>query len=191
VGLGDVLFGRKRLKGAKLDKLFALSTAYVTLQTELGLKSAGAAAVVFKPLSAAQFNQAEQEIDELLGVAARDSGSQVRRRDDSLGFQWLIVRDPDFEDLVTTVHLVSSELKSRGFGEQLLAAIFRFEGGGKQTNLVYGYKRGTFWPFVPTGEGHERDNPEEMRLKNELGKELPIEPDLTRWLALYDAPLDE
>lgn len=190
MGLGDILFGRKKLGRANLDKLFALSTAYVHLQSALGLRTAGVSAVVFKPLSAADFSRAEQEIDELLAVAARDSGSEVRRRQDTLGYQWIVVRDSDFEDLVTTVHLVSSELQARGFGEQLLGAVFRFEGNERETNLVYGYKRGTFWPFIPTGEGQARDNAEELRLKNELERELPIEPDLTRWLALYDAPLD-
>jgi hypothetical protein len=190
MGLGDVLFGRKKLKGAKLDKLFALSTAQVTLESELGLKSSGAAAVVFKPLSAGEFARAEQELDELLGVAAQSSGSEVRRRSDSYGFQWLVIRDPDFEDLVTTVHLVSSELDARGFGEQLLAALFPFEGKDRRVNIVYGFKRGTFWPFIPTGSNKERDNAEEMRLKNELDQELPIEPDLERWLGLFDAPLD-
>jgi PspAB-like protein len=190
VGLGDILFGKKRLKGANLDKLFALSTAEVTLKTELGLRSAGVAAVVFKPLSASEFSRAEQEIDELLGVAAQSSGSEVRRRSDSLGFNWLVIRDPDFEDLVTSVHLVSSELQARGFGGQLLAALFPFEGAEKPVNLIYGFKNGTFWPFVPSGADQERDNAQEMRLKNELEKELPIEPDLTRWLALFNAPLD-
>jgi hypothetical protein len=190
VGLTDILFGRKRLRGAKLDKLFALSTAQITLQAELGLRPAGAAAVVFKPLSAGEFARAEQEIDELLGVAAQSSGSEVRRRSDSFGFQWLVVRDRDFEDLVTSVHLVSSELKARGFGERLLAALFAFEDGERRVNLIYGYKRGTFWPFIPTGKEQERDNAEEIRLKNELEGELPIEPDLTRWLGLFDAPLE-
>jgi hypothetical protein len=114
----------------------------------------------------------------------------VRRRQDPYGFQWIVVRDRDFEDLVTSVHLVSSELEARGFGGQLLAALFAFEGGERTVNLIYGYKRGAFWPFVPTGDGQERDNPEELRLRNELGKELPMEPDLTRWLGLFDAPLD-
>lgn len=190
MGLTDVLFGRKKLKGAKLDKLFALATAHITLQTELDLKSSGVAAVCFKPLSAGEFARAEQEVDELLGVAAQSSGSQVRRRSDSLGFQWLVVRDPDFEDLVTTVNLVSTELDSRGFGAQLLAALFAFEGGGRTVYIVYGYKTGTFWPFIPTGQGQERDNAEELRLKNELEGELPIEPQLERWLGLFDAPLD-
>jgi hypothetical protein len=192
VGLGDVLFGRKKLKGAKLDRLFALSTAQITLETELALRPAGVAGIVFKPLSAGEFMRAEQEIDELLGIVAQTSGSEVRRRQDSFGYQWLVVRDRDFEDLVTGVHLVASELVAHGFGEQLLAAIFAFEGrdAERPVHLIYGFKRGAFWPFVPTGKDQERDNAEELRLKNELQGELPFEPDLTRWLGLFDAPLE-
>jgi hypothetical protein len=192
MGFTDVLFGRKKLKGAKLDRLFALSAAQITLETELGLKPAGIAAVCFKPLSAGEFARAEQEIDELLGVTAQSTGATVRRRSDSFGFQWLVVHDPDFEDLVTTVNLVSTELDARGFGSQLLAALFAFESAkdDRRVFLVYGYKTGTFWPFIPTGEDQKRDNPEELRLKNELENELPIEPQLERWLGLFDAPLD-
>jgi hypothetical protein len=137
--------------------------------------------------------QAESELDELLGVVTRDSGSRVRRRSDSFGFEWIVIQDKDFEDLVTATHLVSSELSDRGFGGQLLAAVFAFHDRKEErpVYLIYGYKRGTFWPFVPKGEVQERDNPEEMRLKNVLESELPIEPDLTRWLALFNAPLDE
>ena len=189
MGLGNMLFGRKKLSPAKLDKLFALPSAAITMEADLGLRSDGVAAVVFKPLSAGDFMRAEQEIDELLGVAARDSGSEVRRREDKFGFQWLVVRDKDLEDLVTSVHLVSSELESRGFGEQVLVALFRFKGKDRPVYLVYGYKTGTFWPFVPTGEKQERDNARELELKAKLEKELPVEPDLTKWFALFDAPI--
>ena len=58
MGLTDVLFGRKKLKKAVEEKLFAISTAQVTLDTELGLKPSGAAAVVFKPLSAVLLQRA-------------------------------------------------------------------------------------------------------------------------------------
>jgi hypothetical protein len=90
------------------------------------------------------------------------------------------------------VNLVSTELDARGFGSQLLAALFAFEEreGGRPTYLVYGYKTGTFWPFIPTGEDQKRDNAAELRLKNELEGELPIEPQLERWLGLFDAPLE-
>jgi hypothetical protein len=189
VGLGDILFGRKKLKEASGEKLFALSTARVTLETELGLKPAGAAALCFKPLSAGEFVRAENEMQELLDVAASSSGSRIRRRSDQFGFEWVIVEDEDFEDLVTTVHLVTSELQARGFGPQLLASIFRFEGGKHPVYWIYGYKRGAFWPFVPTGKDQERDNAEELELKAKLERELPIEEDLSRWFGMFDAPV--
>jgi hypothetical protein len=84
---------------------------------------------------------------------------------------------------------VASELEAKGFGGQLLAAAFKFEGGKHPVYWIYGFKTGTFWPFVPTGEKNERDNAEEMELKAKLEPELPVEPDLSRWLALFDAPI--
>jgi hypothetical protein len=189
VGFTDVLFGRRKLKDASGEKLFALSTARITLEAELGLKPAGAAAVCFKPLSAGEFVRAENELQELLDHAAQSSGSRLRRRSDEYGYEWLIIEDPDFEDLVTTAHLISSDLKARGFGPQLLASIFRFEGAKHPVYWIYSYKRGAFWPFVPTGKDQERDNPEELELKSKLEKELPIEQDLTRWFGMFDAPI--
>lgn len=189
MGLLDVLFGRKKLKEASGERIFALSTAQVTLETELGLRSAGRAGVCFKPLSAGEFAQAERDLAELLDSAARSSGSTIRRDSDRYGFEWIVIEDPDFEDLVTTVHLIGSELQARGFGPQLLAALFRFDGGEHPVYFIWGYKRGAFWPFVPTGEDQERDNAEELALKAKLERELPVEPDLTRWLALFGAPV--
>jgi hypothetical protein len=105
----------------------------------------------------------------------------------------VIVRDPDLEDQVTAVHAVGSELQAKGFGGQLLAAAFRFEGPasdpGHAVYWIYGFKTGTWWPFVPTGQKQERDNARELELKAKLEKELPIEPDLSKWLALFDAPI--
>lgn len=188
MGIRDVLFGRRRLKEAKREALFALPSAAVTMEVDLGLRPAPVAAVVFKPLSASEFVRAENELQELLDVAARESSSRIERRSDDYGFEWLIVRDEQFEDLVTTVHLVASELGERGFGPQLLAAVFRFDGGPQPVYLVYGYKRGAFWPFVPSGE-RERDNAKELDLKAKLEKEPPIEPDISMWFALFGLPI--
>jgi hypothetical protein len=194
VGLRDILFARKNLKGADEEQLFAISTARITLETELGLKPAGSAGVCFKPLSAGEFVRAENEIQQLLDAVASEAGSKVERKSDDYGFEWLVVRDADFEDLVATVHLIASELKSHGFDGQLWAAIFPFEGrgfdGDKRVYWIYGFKRGAFWPFVPKGgDGKERDNAEELELKAKLEKELPVEDDLTRWFGIFDAPV--
>ena len=189
MGLTDILFGRKKLKEPAADRLFAITTAAVTLDVECGLKPAGVGAVIFKPLSAGEFAQADVDIEELLGSVAKESGSTLDRKKDTFGFEWVVIHDPDLEDQVTAVHAVSSELESRGFGSQLLAAAFRFDGGGKPVYWIYGFKTGTFWPFVPTGEKQQRDNARELELKAKIEQELPVEPDLSRWLALYDAPM--
>src|SRR6059058_1118735 len=190
MGLRDILSGRRQLKGPAADeRLFALATAQVTLETELGLKPAGVAAVVFKPLSSGDFRRVSGDVEQLLQASAKDSGSTIERQTDTLGFEWLVIRDPDLEDLVTAAHAVLSELQAQGFGPQLLAAVFRFEGGKKPVYWIYGYKRGKFWPFVPTGDGQNRDNAKELELKAKLEHELPIEEDLSRWFGLFDAPL--
>jgi hypothetical protein len=189
VGLRDVLFGKKKLAGPARERLFALTTAAVTLDTELGLRTAGDAGIVFKPLSAGDFVRAENDLQQLLDGVATDSGSKLERREDSFGYTWIIVRDPDLEDQVTTIHAVAQGLEEQGFGSQLLAAVFKFEGGKHPVYWIYGYKRGAFWPFVPMGEDQKRDNAEELELKAKLEKELPVEQDLTRWFGVFDSPL--
>jgi len=191
MGLADVLLGRKKLKAPAQDRLFALSTARVTLDTELGLQTAGAGGIVFKPLSAGEFVRAENDLQQVLDAVAGESGSRLERKSDDFGYEWIVVRDADLEDQVTTVHAVAQGLQEAGFGEQLLAAAFKFEpkfGDGKIIYWIYGYKQGAFWPFVPTGD-KDRDNAEELELKAKLEQELPIEPDLSRWFGLFDAPL--
>jgi hypothetical protein len=188
VGLRDILSGRKKLPGPKDDRLFALTTAAVTLQVELGLTTAGAGAITFKPQSSGEFRSAFDEVDRLTDAVAQQCGSQVERKSDQYGFDWIVVHDPDLEDLVTTAHTLAGELTAQGFGEQLLAAVFRFQGAPHPVYWIYGFKRGAFWPFVPIGDD-KRDNAYELELKAKLEPELPIEQDLTRWLALFDAPL--
>jgi hypothetical protein len=189
VGLRDILLGKKKLAGPARERLFALTTAAVTLDTELGLRSAGAGGIVFKPLSAGEFVRAENDLQQLLDSVATESGSKLERREDSFGYTWIIVRDPDLEDQVTTIHAVAQGLEEQGFGSQLLAAVFKFDGGKHPVYWIYGYKRGAFWPFVPTGEDQKRDNAEELELKAKLEKELPVEQDLARWFGVFDAPL--
>ena len=189
MGLRDVLFGKKKLAEPAAERLFALVTAAITLQTELNLRTGGVGAVCFKPLSAAEFERAQTDIQQLLEGVAAESASKLERSEDSFGYQWIVVRDAQLEDQVTAVHAVASGLEEQGFGPQLLAAVFRFDGGKYPVYFIYGYKRGAFWPFVPKGEAQDRDNATELELKAKLEKELPIEQDLTRWFGVFDAPL--
>src|SRR3954451_17006092 len=149
MGLRDILSGRKKLAEPKEDKLFALTTAAVTLDTDVQRKTAGVAAVAFKPQSSGEFRSAFDDVDKLVDAIAQQCGSQIERKSDDFGYDWIVVHDPQLEDLVTTAHTLAAELTAQGFGEQLLAAMFRFEGGEHPVYFIYGFKRGAFWPFVP------------------------------------------
>ena len=59
---------------------------------------------------------------------------------------------------------------------------------GKAIYWIYNYKRGTFYPFVPTGK-QERDSEREFRLKAQMADELPLEQEVGRDLPLWDIPL--
>ena len=188
MGLRDALFGKKKLSEPKEDRLFALTTAAVTLETSLGLKPSGAAAIAFKPQSSGEFRSAFDEVDQLVDAVAEQCGSKIERKTDEYGYDWVIVHDDQLEDLVGAAHTLAAELTAKGFGSQLLAAIFRFEGYEHPVYWIYGFKRGAWWPFIPTGDS-KRDNAKELELKSQLEAELPVEQDLTRWLALFDAPV--
>jgi hypothetical protein len=186
----DALLGRTKPKQPDLDALFAVSNAAVTLQASVGLRPSGQAAVAFKPASGQAFAATSDEMLELARHSGQASGTDLRVVDDEYGYRWIVLDDPDTEDLVATVHLVNAGLTDQGFGSQLLCSVFGFvtESDGSACHLVYLYKRGTFYPFAPR-PGQRRDNELELRLRGAVDGELPIESDLTRWFPLWGLPL--
>src|SRR5918998_6792705 len=101
----------------------------------------------------------------------------------------MILNDPDFEDLVVGVNGVSTAIQAGGYGERVLCAVFPFsDERGKRVYWIYNYKRGSFYPFVPAGGEQKRDTEHELRLKAQVGAELPIEAELERWFPLWGIP---
>lgn len=188
MGLLDILRGQRTPKRANLDRLFAVSTSELTFTTGLGLTGSGRAGLCFKALAAGVFEELVRDIDQLLTISRAESGTAVSRHTDEYGFSWLVLSDPDLDDLVTTTHVVSQTMQERGFSEQLLCAVFGFHHANGPVDLIYNYKRGTFYPFAPRA-GKKRDNALELRLTATLEKEMPIEGELERWYALWDAPV--
>jgi hypothetical protein len=183
----DAVLGRTRQKPADLDALFALPAATITLEASVGLRPSGQAAVCFKPASGQGFADTAGELQDLLRFSAEQSGTTLSTEDDRFGYRWVVLSDPDFEDLVGTAHLVNNTLEGRGFGPQLLCSVFGFGGDAGACHLVYLYKRGTFYPFAPRGE--RRDNELELRVRGALGSDLPVEEDLARWFPLWGLPI--
>ena len=190
MGFLDALLGSKgKLKGAAPDRLFAMTTANVTLETGLGLKSKRSAGVVFQPIGTADFKQIVAETEELLAGTAEETGTKIEDHDDEYGYRWLILRDADFEDLVVSLNTISVALQGSGYGDRLLCAVFAFEEKGKPLYFIYNFKRGAYYPFVPAPGEQARDSERELRLQSQIGAELPFEKDVTRWFPLWEIPL--
>ncbi len=187
--LDALLGGRRKLKAPAPDRLFAMTTAQVALEVELGLNHRERAGIVFQPLATADFDAIVAETDQLLRGSAEDTDTKIDTHDDEYGYRWIILRDPDFDDLVVSLNTISTELQAGGYGDRLLCAVFAFRDKGKQLYLIYNYKRGHFYPFVPAAGEQQHDSERELRLKAQLDKELPIEPELTRWFPLWEIPL--
>ena len=190
MGFLDALLGGKRkLKVPAADRLFARSTAQVTLETGLGLKHRNVAGLAFQAVATADFKEIVGEVEELLHSQAGDTGTTVETSADEYGYRWIVLRDEDFEDLVVAINMVSSSLETGGYGDRVLAAVFAFEEEGRPIYFIYNYKRGFFYPFVPAPGDKQRNNEREFQLKAQIGGELPIEPELSRWFPLWEIPL--
>lgn len=124
----------------------------------------------------------------------------------------------DLGGLVTDLHAVTTTLQMEGFGPNILCDLVPFKSpDGRVVALVYLPKRGTFYPFAPqrgaapgfggatsggpgggpggsagasaAGGALTRDNALELQVRAIVGNDLPIESDVSRWFALWDAPV--
>ena len=236
MGLLNTILGRTKPVQSDLDALFALPSASITLQSAANMTCSGHAGVCFKPPSGQGFEEMQAEVVKLLQM---DGADGLRKTEDSYGYHWLVVEDPDIEALVTQIHMVNSSLSDSGWGPQLLCSVFGVaelpssgsgpelgsgselgsdattgsgSGGTSESGadpgadampeptvgpghvlpstayLVYLFKRGTFYPFVPSGH-EQRNTQQELRLKSLVTDDLAVEPDLDRWFPLWDLPV--
>lgn len=186
MGIFDAILGRSKPPEADLDVLFAVPQATLSLQAD-GFTATGTGSVCFRDVEGAADDKAVDEAEKLITTTA---GATVTRSEDRFGFHWMSVTRAglDVSGLVTDLHAVNSSLVDAGFGTALLCSTVTFATpAGAPFALVYLYKRGTFYPFAPL-EGEKRDNALELQVRGVVGDDVPIESDLSRWLAIWGAP---
>ncbi len=188
MGFLDALRGRKAPARPNLDALFALPSAAITLQVQRDAMPTGVGSVAFRAPEGRAFADIAAEVQQLLDA---DGGPAVELVADSFGYDWMVVRtEPaDLPALVTDLHAVNVSLVNAGFGPQLLCSLVGFtEPSGRTFALVYLFKQGTFYPFVPQVGQQIRDNVAEIGIRDLLAGELPVEPAMEKWFAVWDAP---
>src|SRR4051812_48858604 len=136
----------------------------MTLDAALGLTPTGVGSVCFR---AAEGRASTVSQDEASSLIDFDGGPATESRVDEYGYTWLTARTdpPDMGTLVTDLHAVNTSLEDQGFGTSLLCSVVSFDSPDQpRAYLVYLYKRGTFYPFCPTGPS-KRDGLRERQLR--------------------------
>ncbi len=191
MGFLDTLLGRTKPVQPKLDDLFALPSAAVTLEAGAGFTPTGSGSVCFRPVEGRSFADVQKDVTELLDMSAgQEGGLPVEVSKDSYGFTWVVESrmSSETDALVTDLHAVNSALVDNGFGPQLLCTLVAFrDAEERRLALIYLFKRGTFYPFAPLS-GEKRDNALELQVKGAIGADLKWEQDLSRWFPVWGAP---
>ena len=218
MGLLDTILGRTKPVQANLDALFALPSASITLQSAAATSCSGHAGVCFKPPTGQGFEEMQAEVVKLLSMdgtgglrKAEDAYgyhwlvledadiealvTQVHMVNSSLadagwgpqllcsvfGLARLTASDSPDADAFDTVEAAPTDPMpepTAGPGQVIPSSAY----------VVYLFKRGTFYPFVPDGHEH-RDIEQELKLKSLLAGDLAVESDLDRWFPLWDLPV--
>lgn len=171
-------------RDADPEDLFGMSTAYLTMDADLGYASVGAAALCFSGVDSTDFEETVGDVEAILGAGEEETGTTFDVREDSHGWEWVVLRDDDPEDLVTSIHFAADEFIQRGYGSRLLAAVFGFDSGRDRAYWIYSFRRGAYYPFAPQ-RGKERASDVEFKLQSVLDGELDIEDDESYWYPMW------
>jgi hypothetical protein len=173
-------------RDADPEDLFGMSTAYVTMGADLGYEVGRESALCFSGVDSTDFEDTVDEVVAILERSSEEFGTETELHHDDHGYEWVVFRDDDFEDLVNNVHFAADTFVERGYGDRLLAAVFAFSKPDVDAYWVYSFRRGTFYPFAPADvESRERDRGAEFKLESVLDGELEIEGDKEYWYPLW------
>lgn len=171
-------------RDADPEDLFGMSTAYLTMQADLGYDHVGQAALCFSSVDSTDFESTLEDVRDILDAGEEETGTIAEVHGDSHGYQWVVLEDNDAESVVTSVHFAADTFVERGYGSRLLAAVFGFEKNDQPAYWIYSFRRGNYYPFAPRAN-RDRDTNIEFKLQSVLDGELSVESDTEYWYPLW------
>ncbi|WP_408959916.1 PspA-associated protein PspAB [Natrinema sp. 74] len=186
-GLRSILGSRAETdagRDADPDDLFGMSTAYLTMEADLGYESLDVGALCFSGVDSADFRDAVDEVEAILAAGQEETGTDFSVTEDDHGYHWVVLTDDDPEDLITSMHFAADTFIEHGYGSRLLAAVFAYADRDGTAYWIYSFRRGRFYPFVPR-DGRERDSSAEFTLESALDGELEVEDEKDYWYPLW------
>ncbi|MFU8869297.1 PspA-associated protein PspAB [Natronococcus sp.] len=171
-------------RDADPEDLFGMSTAYLTMEADLGYESADVGALCFSGVDSTSFRDAVDEVEAILEAGREDTGTEFSVSADDHGYHWVVLEDSDPEDLITSLHFAADTFIEHGYGSRLLAAVFAYRNEAGPAYWIYSFRRGRYYPFAPR-PGRERDSSAEFKLEATLDGELEIEREKEYWYPLW------
>ncbi len=184
--LARIMFGEGVLADSDPEDLFEISTGYMTLGAN-GYDATGQAGLCFGTVDAMAFSDVLTDLTDFLAVSSTAAVKRDHLYEDEYGYTWVLIEHADFEELITAVYGATDTLIEAGFGEYLLSGAFSFT-GPRHAYLIYNFKRGRWYPFVPIGT-NRRAQERESELADLLAGELDLESDRDRQYAFWDIPI--
>ena len=88
----DAVLGRSKLPKAQSDKLFEISTACITFESNLGLKPSEYAGICFKPIGTSAYESTKKKHQELLEYSSKDKETKFKIEKDKLTSSGLFLK---------------------------------------------------------------------------------------------------
>lgn len=163
---------RRAPTGAELDGVLAIGNGSAAFAAD-GWMATGVGSICLRPSDGTPMVSAEMSTD-------------------AFGHTWLTRRAArsDLAMMASQLRELSGSVMDAEYGPSLLCALVAFRDGADEPMamaMIYRFRRGAWYPFVPIAE-HKRDNARELGLQAALVGDMPIERDLSKWSPLWDAP---
>ena len=192
VGFLDALLGgKKKLKAPAPDRLFAMTTAYVTLETGSGIEHRGQGGDRLPAARHRRLRGDRRATPRSCSPAPRaDTGTTVATSDGR-------VRLPLDRPRATRTSRISSSaintVSTRSGAAATATACWRPSSRSRTERPARSTSSTTtsaaLLPVRAAPGTQQRNTERELQLKAQLGTELPFEPELERWFPLWEIPL--
>jgi hypothetical protein len=184
------------------EGIFSLASAYITLEIKLGLTSTNRCGICIKNVNGTYFSDTVSEVQEFLKISSNEFQTEYVVVNDKYGYLWIMLKGMSVEDILVASNGIADVIIDRGFKDQMLAAAFEFRKVVTPSSnldrtqlepqfLIFNYKRGKFYPFVPLGAQEKRRNDYELTLMSIISKEVPWEADMNVWYPMWEMPFDK
>jgi hypothetical protein len=170
-------------KKADPEDLIALGRVSVSVETAMGYEPATEAGVAFADVKTKDFKDSLDEVKQVISNADGTKQPDVERTD-SKGNKWIVINDHNVNSLTANLQYAASAMESVDKSARLLAAVMPFQKDNEKAYIIYSFRRGKFYPFIPKGTS-ERYRKEEERMAGIIKDEIDIESERKYWYPMW------